>query len=51
MPSPITHSEKPAAGTNGDGLDFLLRTATRSHGKDQTNGYIPAFDFFFKSSS
>ena len=51
MLTPMIHSKTPAAGTNGDGLDFLLRTATRSHGKDQTNGYIPAFDFFFKSSS
>ncbi len=40
MPLLAIPNEMPAAGTNGDGLDFLLQTATRSHGKDQTNGYI-----------
>ncbi len=37
LPLPIPN-ETPAAGTNGDGLDFVLRITTApSHGKDDDN--------------
>lgn len=36
-------NEKLVAVCPGDELDFVK--------KDQTNGYIPAFDVFFKPSS
>ena len=41
MPSPtITLNETPAAGTNGDGLDFVLQTATPPQEKGKVDGYI-----------
>ncbi len=40
MPTPMIHSEKPAAGTNGDGLDFVLQTATPPQEKGKADVYI-----------
>ena len=49
MPAHLTlTNEKPVAGTNGDGLDFVLQTATQSHGKDQVDEYIFEIPEFFK---
>ena len=48
MPLLPTPNEIPVAGTNGDGLNFVLLMTTQSHGKDQVDGYIPALDAFYK---
>jgi len=40
MPLLPTHNEMPVAGTNGDGLDFVLRTTAPPHSKDRTDVYI-----------
>ncbi len=42
-------NEKPAAGTNGDGLDFVLLMATPPLTKGKADVYISAFDDFYKS--
>ncbi len=49
MPLLPTHNEMPAAGTNGDGLDFVLQTATPPQEKGKVDVYISALDNFYKS--
>ncbi len=51
MPTPMIHSKKPTAGTNGDGLGFVLQTATPPQEKGKVDVYISALDIFFKPSS
>ena len=40
MPTYPTLNGKAAAVASCDGLNFVLRTATPSHGQDDDNGYI-----------
>lgn len=51
MPLNLIPNETPAAGTNGDGLDFVLQTATPPQEKGKVDVYISALDIFFKPSS
>ncbi len=48
LPLPILNG-KPAAGTNGDGLDFVLLMETPPQEKGKVDEYISAFDDFYKS--
>jgi len=48
MPLLTIPNEMPAAGTNGDGLDFVLQTATPPQEKGKVDEYISAFDDFYK---
>ena len=48
MLTPMIHSKKPAAGTNGDGLDFVLLMATPPLTKGKADVYISALDDFYK---
>ena len=40
MLTPMIHSKKPAAGTNGDGLDFVLLMATPPQEKGKVDVHI-----------
>ncbi len=40
MPLLPTHNEMPAAGTNGDGRNFVLLMATPSQEKGEVDVYI-----------
>ena len=40
MLTPMIHSKKPVAVCPGDGLDFLLRTATPPQEKGKVDVYI-----------
>ncbi len=40
MPTPMIHNETPAAGTNGDGLDFVLLMATPPLTKGKVDALI-----------
>ena len=52
MPSPTIHLQRNAAErTSLGGLDFVLRTAIQPYEKDQIDGFIRAFDVFYKPSS
>ena len=51
MPLLPTHNEMPAAGTNGDGLDFVLWTATPSERQDDDDIHIFETRVFYKPSS
>ena len=48
LPSP---NENAAERTRLGGMDFVLRTATQSHGKDRANVYIFETRAFYKPSS
>ena len=51
MPFLPIPNEMPAAGTNGDGRDFVLLMATPPLTKGKVDEYISAFDDFYKPSA
>ena len=51
IPLLLTPTETPAAGTNGDGRDFVLLMATPPLTKGKVDEYISAFDDFYKPSA
>ena len=51
MPHLSNLKRKPVAGTNGDGLDFVLLMATPPQEKGEVDEYISARRAFYKPSS
>lgn len=49
-PFNLIPTNKPAAGTNGDGLDFVLLMATPPLTKGKVDVHISVFDIFYKPS-